>query len=156
MVTYLLEREEEFPGTIILTQPVRNYPYRQVGAHILGHLGEVSQEELSANSAFGVESGDLVGKMGIEKVYNSYLQGEKGGEQVEVDAYGRFLKVISELSFQNAVDATNFLLFSQLYTIFRLFKSSRTTMLSRGISFSFKFLSCKLKFFYNLIYSRQE
>jgi len=96
MVTYLLEREEEFPGTIILTQPVRNYPYRQVGAHILGHLGEVSQEELSANSAFGVESGDLVGKMGIEKVYNSYLQGEKGGEQVEVDAYGRFLKVISE------------------------------------------------------------
>jgi len=96
MVTYLLEREEKFPGTIILAQPVRNYPYRQVGAHILGHLGEVNQEELSANSAFGVESGDLVGKMGIEKVYNSYLQGEKGGEQVEVDAYGRFLRVISE------------------------------------------------------------
>ena len=96
MVTYLLEREEKFPGTIILAQPVRNYPYHRIAAHILGHLGEVGQEELSANSAFDVELGDLVGKTGIEKVYNSYLQGEKGGEQIEVDAYGRFLRVISE------------------------------------------------------------
>jgi len=96
MVTYLLQREEEFPGTVILTQPVRSYPYHQICAHILGHLGEVNQEELSASSTFGVELGDLVGKMGVEKAYNSYLQGEKGGEQVEVDAYGRLLRVISE------------------------------------------------------------
>jgi len=96
MVTYLLEREEDFPGTVILTQPVRNYYYHELSSHVLGHLGEVNQEELSANPTFGIELGDLVGKMGVEKVYNSYLQGRKGGEQVEVDAYGRFSRLISE------------------------------------------------------------
>ena len=95
-VTYLLEREEDFPGTVILTEPVRSYHYDETLAHVLGHVGEANQEELTANSAFGVELGDLVGKMGVEKVYNSYLQGEKGGRQVEVDAHGRTLRVISE------------------------------------------------------------
>ncbi len=95
-VTYLLEKEEDFPGTVILTQPVRSYYYDEIYGHVLGHVGEVNQEELPANSTFGVEPGDLVGKMGVEKVYNSYLQGEKGGRQVEVDAHGRTLKVISE------------------------------------------------------------
>ena len=95
-VTYLLEKEEDFPGTVILTQPVRSYHYDEMCAHVLGHVGEVNQDELTANSTFGVEPGDLVGKMGVEKVYNSYLQGEKGGRQVEVDAHGRTLRVISE------------------------------------------------------------
>jgi len=95
-VTYLLEKEEDFPGTVILTQPVRSYYYDEMCAHVLGHVGEVNQEELTANSTFGVEPGDLVGKMGVEKAYNSYLQGEKGGRQVEVDAHGRTLRVISE------------------------------------------------------------
>jgi len=95
-VTYLLEKEEDFAGTVILTQPVRSYHYDEMCAHVLGHVGEVNQEELTANSAFGVELGDLVGKMGVEKAYNSYLQGAKGGRQVEVDAHGRTLRVISE------------------------------------------------------------
>jgi len=95
-ITYLLEREKEFPGVVIIAQPVRSYPYKMVAAHVFGHLGEVDQAELSMSSSFGIEPGDLVGKMGIEKVYNLYLQGEKGGRQVEVDAYGRSLRIISE------------------------------------------------------------
>ncbi len=95
-ITYLLEREKEFPGVVIIAQPVRSYPYKMVAAHVLGHLGEVDQAELSMSSGLGIEPGDLVGKMGIEKVYNSYLQGRKGGRQVEVDAYGRSLEIISE------------------------------------------------------------
>jgi len=95
-VTYLLEREQEFPSVVILTQPVRNYPQGELVASIVGYLGEVSKEELKNLSTLGVESGDLVGKIGVEKTYNSYLQGEKGGKQVEVDAYGRVLKTISQ------------------------------------------------------------
>lgn len=95
-VTFLLEREEEFPGVVIIAQPVRTYPHGRLASHLLGHLGEVSQAELSSSSGYGIESGDLVGKMGVEKVYNRYLQGEKGGRQVEVDAYGRALRTISE------------------------------------------------------------
>ena len=95
-VTFLLEREEEFPGVVIIAQPVRTYPYGRLASHLLGHLGEVSQAELSLSSGYGIELGDLVGKMGVEKVYNRYLQGEKGGRQVEVDAHGRALRTISE------------------------------------------------------------
>jgi penicillin-binding protein 2 len=97
LVTFILEREEDFPGVVIVTDPIRVYPYVETGSHLLGYLGEVSQKELSLPSSFGIELGDLVGKMGIEKVYNSYLQGEKGGRQIEVDAHGRPLRTISEV-----------------------------------------------------------
>ena len=96
LVTFLLEREEDFPGVVIVTDPIRIYPYAEKGSHLLGYLGEVSQKELSLSS-FGIEMGDLVGKMAIEKVYNRYLQGEKGGRQIEVDAHGRPLRTISEV-----------------------------------------------------------
>jgi len=96
VATFLLEREEEFPGAVVLINPVRSYPYGEIASHLLGHIGEVNQEELSISFAPGVEPGDLVGKMGIERVYNEYLQGEKGGRQIEVDAHGRPLRTISE------------------------------------------------------------
>lgn len=95
-VTFLLEREEEFPGVVIIAQPVRTYLYGGLASHLLGHLGEVNQTELALSSGYGIELGDLVGKMGVEKVCNRYLQGEKGGKQIEVDAHGRALRTISE------------------------------------------------------------
>ena len=97
LVTFILEREEDFPGVVIVTDPIRTYPYVETGSHLLGYLGEVSQKELSLSSSFGIEMGDLIGKMGIEKVYNPYLQGKKGGRQIEVDAHGRPLRTISEV-----------------------------------------------------------
>ncbi len=97
LVTLLLERQEDFPGVVIVTDPIRTYPYAETASHILGYTGEVSQEELSFASSLGIEPGDLVGKMGIEKIYNAYLQGEKGGQQIEVDAHGRPLKTLSEV-----------------------------------------------------------
>jgi len=95
-VIYLLEREEDFSSAVILAQPVRNYPQGDLLGNLLGYLGEVNKKELRALSGLGVEAGDLVGKTGIERMYNSYLQGEKGGRQVEVDVYGRALKIISQ------------------------------------------------------------
>ena len=95
-VTYLLEREQEFPSVVIFAQPVRNYPQGELLGNTVGYLGEVDKKDLNNFSVLGVESGDLVGKTGIEKIYNAYLQGRKGGKQVEVDAHGRALKTISE------------------------------------------------------------
>ena len=95
-VTYLLEREREFSSVVIQAQPVRNYPQEKLLGNIVGYLGKIDKKELKNLSTLGAEPGDLVGKTGIEKTYNSYLQGEKGGKQVEVDAHGRVLKIISE------------------------------------------------------------
>jgi len=97
-ITYILEREEEFPGTVIVPLPVRSYPHHFLASHVLGYLGQVSKEELSSSSFSNLEQGDLVGQVGIERIYDSYLGGEKGGKQVEVDAYGRHLRTISERS----------------------------------------------------------
>jgi len=96
-LTILLEREDEFPGTIIIAHPMRFYPYKKLASHLIGHLGEVNSKELSMNSFVNIEQGDFIGKMGIEKMYNKYLQGKKGGRQIEVDAYGRSLRTISEM-----------------------------------------------------------
>jgi len=93
-ITYILERQQQFPSVVILTHPVRNYPPAELVGCVVGYLGEVNRKELGTLSMLGVEAGDLVGKTGIEKMYNSYLQGEKGAKQVEIDAYGRVLRTI--------------------------------------------------------------
>lgn len=95
-MTYILEREEEFPGVVIVPRPVRSYPHQSLASHLLGYLGEVSKEELFSGIFPHLEQGDFIGRVGIERVYDSYLRGEKGGKQVEVDAYGRYLRTISE------------------------------------------------------------
>ncbi|MBC7188708.1 penicillin-binding protein 2, partial [Candidatus Aerophobetes bacterium] len=95
-ITYLLEREEEFPPVVILAQPIRHYPQGELLGNIIGYVGEVNKQELKNFSPLGIEVGDFIGKTGIERRYNFYLQGEKGGRQVEIDAYGRALRVISE------------------------------------------------------------
>ncbi|MBE0478031.1 penicillin-binding protein 2 [Candidatus Aerophobetes bacterium] len=95
-VTYLMEREQEFPGVVIITEPIRNYPQEKLLGNVVGYVGEISEQELKNPALLRIEAGDLVGKTGLEKAYNQYLQGEKGGRQVEVDAYGRDLKIISE------------------------------------------------------------
>ena len=96
LITCLLEREEEFPGVIILDHPARNYPQGRLTSHLLGYLGEVSAAELNTRSNPTLEPGDMVGKMGIETVHNSYLLGRKGARQVEVDVMGRQLRTILE------------------------------------------------------------
>jgi len=96
LVTCLLEREEEFPGVIILDHPARNYPQGKLATHLLGYLGEVSAQDLNTRTNPDLELGDMVGKMGVERVSDSHLWGRKGARQVEVDVLGRQLRTILE------------------------------------------------------------
>ena len=72
-------------GIDIKVEPKRRYPYR-TATHILGYLGEISSEELSSFKGF--QPGDIVGKKGVEKAYNSLLFGTKGYTVYEVDVQG--------------------------------------------------------------------
>jgi penicillin-binding protein 2 len=76
----------ELPGIIVLEEPVRVYPHRTLAAHVLGHVGAVTDEELESRP--DLQLFDWTGKMGIERVYDRYLQGEHGREVMEVDALG--------------------------------------------------------------------
>jgi penicillin-binding protein 2 len=96
VVTRLEERRTELPGVLVVADPVRQYRLGSLAAHVLGYLGEISAEELSALRDRGYRSGDLIGKSGVERQYDSLLRGQDGDQVVEVDAGGRPLRVLRE------------------------------------------------------------
>lgn len=70
-------------------EPQRNYPYGPLVAHLLGYMGEMQESDLSAPQAKRYETGDYIGKTGIEKVYEDSLRGDDGVRYIEVDALRR-------------------------------------------------------------------
>ena len=66
VVSYLLERQEDFPGVTVEQQFLRRYPYHETGAHLFGTVGEVNKEQLEDERYRGVDMGDRVGQSGIE------------------------------------------------------------------------------------------
>jgi penicillin-binding protein 2 len=92
MVMYLMEHQEEFPAVTVEQVFLREYPHREIGAHLFGTVGEVSEKELEEPDFRGVEMGDRVGKSGVELEYDKFLRGENGASRVQVDALGNFRK----------------------------------------------------------------
>lgn len=97
-VAYIEESKMLLPGLRINVEPIRNYAYRDFASHVLGYLGEVSKDELKTLKFSRYDPGDMIGKNGIEKIYESYLRGTKGYKEVEVDVSGRELKALRKLS----------------------------------------------------------
>lgn len=95
-VTALAEFSQELKGVQVQAEAVRNYPYGDLGAHVLGYTGEMSDEDLKAQQDAGYRLGDVIGQMGVEAAFEQQLRGEWGGQQVEVDGAGRVLRVLGE------------------------------------------------------------
>jgi penicillin-binding protein 2 len=85
----------QLPGVSVQVGPRRTYPDGEMAAHLFGYVGEVNQDEMQSRS--GYHLGDLIGKAGVERYWEDYLRGVDGGQQVEVDALGRKLRVLSEV-----------------------------------------------------------
>ena len=97
-VAYIEENKMLLPGIRIKIEPIRNYAHKNFASHVLGYLGEVSKSELKISKFSRYELGDMVGKNGLEKIYESQLRGKKGFKEVEVDVSGRELKVLRKFS----------------------------------------------------------
>jgi penicillin-binding protein 2 len=83
----------ELPGLDIVTVPLRDYPYSTLGAHLIGYLNEVNEEDLArAVVRDAYRPGDRIGRNGLEKRYESLLRGSRGFRRVMVDARGRALE----------------------------------------------------------------
>jgi len=95
-VTALAEFSQELKGVQVEAEAVRNYPYGDLAAHVLGYTGEMSDEDLKAKQDQGYRLGDVIGQMGVEAAFERQLRGEWGGQQVEVDGAGRVLGVLGE------------------------------------------------------------
>jgi penicillin-binding protein 2 len=102
IVTKIEERRAELPGVVIEIQPIRNYVNNELAAHLFGYVSEINDDELEKAKlkaktnpkANEYKTGDIVGKFGLEKMYDRELRGVDGGNQVEVDVTGRPVNVL--------------------------------------------------------------
>ena len=88
LVAYLEENQPKFPGVAVQRVFVRHYPHGTLAAHVLGSVGEVSEEELEEPGSNGLEPGEIVGKEGVEETYDNYLRGQPGLTKIQVNALG--------------------------------------------------------------------
>ncbi|MBM2828736.1 MAG: Penicillin-binding protein 2 [Actinobacteria bacterium] len=88
---------ESLPGFSVLVEAKRSYPFGPAFAHVLGYVGEVSQEELDNSDDERMRMGDIVGKYGLERLEDGVLRGVNGGRHVEVDAAGRDKRLVEEV-----------------------------------------------------------
>ncbi|WP_378953140.1 penicillin-binding protein 2 [Pelosinus sp. sgz500959] len=96
IVTKIEERRSELPGVVIEIQPIRSYVNNELGAHLFGYVSEINDAQLEKSKADGYKTGDIVGKFGLEEVYDRELRGVDGGDQVEVDVTGRPVNVLGK------------------------------------------------------------
>jgi len=99
-----------FPGVEVKARLFREYPYGEATSHLIGYIGRITQkdtdrledEDLLAN----YRGSDYIGKAGVEQSYERELHGLTGMEQVEVDAGGHGVRVLSRSTPQSGNNLT--------------------------------------------------
>ena len=93
-VAVLEAHKLDLPGIVITIDPMRHYVENDRAAHLIGYLGEISEEQLQSGRYPYNRRGDLVGKFGVEKSFERYFRGEPGRKQVQVNAVGQVTQVM--------------------------------------------------------------
>ena len=81
------ERNSEFPGVEVTEKPIRTYPLGNTASHIIGRIGKIESSELEGNEDT-YEQNDIIGKSGIEYVFEKYLKGKNGVKQIDMNVDG--------------------------------------------------------------------
>ena len=92
-VASIKARALELPNVAIEEVPARKYPIDALAAHLFGYVGEASEAQLSET----VPRGSIVGKTGVELVYNKLLMGTDGEKRVIVNSLGREVRQMGEV-----------------------------------------------------------
>jgi penicillin-binding protein 2 len=99
-----------FEGVEIRARLFRQYPFGDVGSHVLGYLGRINTQDQQKLEDDGVGANyrgtDYIGKAGMEATYESELHGTTGFEQVEIDAAGRGIRTLSRTASQPGSNVT--------------------------------------------------
>ncbi|MGZ4809780.1 MAG: penicillin-binding protein 2, partial [Thermoanaerobaculia bacterium] len=82
-----------FPEINVNPVQRRNYPYQTMAAHVMGFIGEASEKDLAQHK--DLKLGDLLGKRGVELMYDNYLRGKDGAQYWEFDSHGRRLQEVT-------------------------------------------------------------
>jgi penicillin-binding protein 2 len=86
----------KFDGVEINARLTRNYPQGDHAVHVLGYVGRIDVKDLELVNENNYAGTSHIGKLGLEKFYESQLHGTVGVQQVEVNSRGRTLRVLSE------------------------------------------------------------
>jgi penicillin-binding protein 2 len=81
----------ELPDVMVQEVPTRQYPVQAMAAHLIGYVGEATEDQTAAES---VASGAIVGQSGVERTYNKVLMGADGARRVVVNSVGREIRTI--------------------------------------------------------------
>ena len=90
-ISNIAENKIDLPGVSWVSRPIRNYVETGSLSHIIGYVGDITQEEINVLYNQGYTRNSIVGKTGIEKQYDQLLQGTSGIESRTVDVRGRIL-----------------------------------------------------------------
>jgi len=85
----------DLPGVVVHPEFQRNNPQGPYAAHVIGYVGEVSEQQLSQEYFQGLYPGSIVGQYGVERKYDQLLRGQAGRKLIEVDALGHEKRTIS-------------------------------------------------------------
>jgi penicillin-binding protein 2 len=86
---FIEARRNELPELETIDEERRLYPRDGYAAHLIGYVGEVSEDDLNNPRFAYYEPGDVVGKAGVEETYDALLRGQDGSRDVIVDSHGR-------------------------------------------------------------------
>lgn len=92
------------PGVKIIDKAARVYPLKEKAAHLTGYVQEVTAEDLTKNKGQGYGEGDIIGKAGLEKIYEKVLRAHEGAEIYIADKNGNKKKTLAKTSPKNGTD----------------------------------------------------
>ncbi|MDE0873370.1 MAG: penicillin-binding protein 2 [Acidimicrobiales bacterium] len=96
--------EKSLPGVEAKWAMSRTYPQHEIGAHVVGYVGAMSQGQQERLLKAGYLPAERVGKSGIEQIFEDDLHGKPGRTELEVDGTGRVHRVISEVPAEPGAD----------------------------------------------------
>jgi penicillin-binding protein 2 len=91
---FIEAHRNELPELETINEERRLYPNDGFAAHLIGYVGEVSEDMLNDPRYAAYEPGDVVGKAGVEQTYDQLLRGEDGSRDVIVDSHGREVGIL--------------------------------------------------------------
>jgi len=91
---YVTEHRDLFPEVAVTRTAERFYPDNFQAADVLGYVGQINGKELAAHKGDRYQASDIIGKYGLEQMFESELRGTPGVDKVEVDNQGRAVNVV--------------------------------------------------------------
>ncbi|MBL1294261.1 MAG: penicillin-binding protein 2 [Thiotrichales bacterium] len=87
-----------FPGVEINARLLRSYPYGPLAVHTVGYVGQINEKEAIKVNQTNYSATSYIGKIGIEKYYETLLHGQIGYQRVETNAQGRVIEVLDSIA----------------------------------------------------------